>query len=101
MYVERNAMRPWLTDLKRQGKIVLVLFPYDGHNPGGVQIAIPSVVTCDSTWVTLDMTIPISDMDASGRDRGRRAPPRQRLQVRLSRVLHDGQDGHPAARGGA
>ena len=27
VYVERNAMRPWLTDLKRQGKIVLVLFP--------------------------------------------------------------------------
>ena len=65
VYVERNAMRPWLTDLKRQGEIVLVLFPYDGHNPGGVQLATPSVVTCDSTWVTWDMTIPISDMDAS------------------------------------
>ena len=45
--------------------IVLVLFPYDGHNPGGVQLATPSVVTCDSTCVTWDMTIPISDMDAS------------------------------------
>jgi hypothetical protein len=57
-YVERNAMRPWLTELRRQGKVVLVLFPYDGHNPGGVQLATPSVVTCDSTWVTCDMTIP-------------------------------------------
>src|SRR6266550_403311 len=62
VYVERNAMRTWLADLKRQGKIVLVLFPYDGRNPGGVQLATPSVVTCDSTWVTWDMTIPINDM---------------------------------------
>jgi len=56
VYVERNAMRGWLTDLRRQGKIALVLFPYDGRTPGGVQLATPS------TWLTADMTIPISDM---------------------------------------
>jgi hypothetical protein len=58
-------MRPWLTELRRRGRIVLVLFPYDGHNPGGVQIATPSVVTADSTWLTADMTIPFSDMEGS------------------------------------
>jgi len=62
VYVERNAMRGWLTDLRRQGKIALVLFPYDGRTPAGVQLATPSVVTADSTWLTADMTIPISDM---------------------------------------
>jgi len=59
VYVERNAMRPWLTELSRQGKIVLVSFPYDGHNPSGVEIATPSVVTADSTWLTWDMDDPV------------------------------------------
>jgi hypothetical protein len=65
VYVERNALRGWLRKLRRQGQIELVLFPYDGRNPRGVQRATPSVVTVDSTWVTADMTIPISDMSAS------------------------------------
>ena len=65
VYVERNAMKPWLTKLSKQGKIVLVSFPYDGHNPSGVQLATPSVVTADSTWLTCDMTIPLSDMEGS------------------------------------
>jgi hypothetical protein len=65
VYVERNAIRAWLTDLKRQGKITLVLFPYDGDNPSGVEMATPSVVTCDSTWLTWDMTISVSDMQGS------------------------------------
>ncbi len=52
IYVERNAMRPWLTELKRRGTITLLLFPYDGRNPSGVQLATPSVVTADSAWVT-------------------------------------------------
>jgi hypothetical protein len=62
VYTERNAMRDWLVDLQREGKIELVLFPYDGHNPAGVHRATPSVVTLDSTWVTLDMTITFDDM---------------------------------------
>ena len=41
VYAERNAMRAWLTDLRRRRKIVLVLFPYDGHTPSGVQFATP------------------------------------------------------------
>jgi len=65
VYVERNAMRPWLTELSRQGKIVLMLFPYDGHTPSGVQLATPSVVTADSTWLSWDMTIPLSEMEGS------------------------------------
>jgi hypothetical protein len=67
VYVERNAMRPWLTELGRKGKVALMLFPYDGHNPSGVEIATPSVVTADSTWVTWDMTIPCSDMEGSAK----------------------------------
>jgi len=65
VYVERNAMRPWLTTLSKQGTIALVSFRYNGHNPSGVEVAMPSVVTADSTWVTFDMTIPISDMEGS------------------------------------
>ncbi len=65
VYAERNAMRPWLTDLSRKGRIVLMLFPYDGHNPSGVQLATPSVVTADSTWLGWDMTIPVTDMEGS------------------------------------
>jgi hypothetical protein len=65
VYVERHAMRGWLRKLRREAKIVLVLFPYDGHNPSGVEVATPSVVTADSTWLTFDMTIPLSDMDGS------------------------------------
>jgi hypothetical protein len=62
VYCERNATRPWLTELERQGKIVLVQFPYDGHNRRVRQRATPSVVTADSTYVTCDMMIPINDM---------------------------------------
>jgi hypothetical protein len=41
---------------------VCVLFPYDdAKQPRGVQLATPSVVTCDSTSVTWDMAIRISD----------------------------------------
>ena len=58
-------MKPWLRELSRQGKIVLVLFPYDGYNPAGVKFATPSVITADSTWLTADMTIPFSDMEGS------------------------------------
>jgi len=65
VYCERNAMRPWLRDLEREGKIVRVLFPYDGDNPRGVQRATPSLVTTDSTWVRTSMSIPISDMEGS------------------------------------
>jgi hypothetical protein len=62
VYCERNALRPWLKALERDGQIVRVLFPYDGHNPDGIRLATPSVVTTDSTWVTTDMTIPIGEM---------------------------------------
>lgn len=65
VYCERNAVRPWLRALQAQGKITLVLFPYDGNNPAGVELATPSVVTMDSTWVRFSMPIPISDMEAS------------------------------------
>ena len=70
VYVERNAMRPWLTELSHRGRIVLVSFPYDGHNPSGVEIATPSVVTANSTWLTWDMTIPCSDMEGSEKFEG-------------------------------
>jgi hypothetical protein len=65
VYCERNAMRPWLRDLEREGRIVRVLFPYDGNNPRDIQLATPSVVTCDSTWIIADMAIRIGDMEAS------------------------------------
>ena len=57
VYCERNSVRPWLKRLQRDGKIALVMFPYDekGQNPSGVQLATPSVVTCDSDVVTWDM----------------------------------------------
>ena len=65
VYAERNAMKPWLNKLSREGRITLMLFPYDGLNPPGVEMAPPSVVTADSTWLTCDMTIPLSDMEGS------------------------------------
>lgn len=61
VYCERNADRSWLRDLAHQGKIELVLFPYDGYDRH-MQLGTPSVVTCDSTYVTCDMTIPIGEM---------------------------------------
>jgi len=69
VYCERNAMPRWLRELQREGRIVLVWFPYDGHkqDPRGAQRATPSVVTCDSTLVTCDSTIPISEMVGSQR----------------------------------
>ncbi len=83
VYVERNAMRPWLTELSRQGRIVLVLFPYDGHNPSGVRLATPSVVTADSTWLTWDMTIRVSDMEGSEKfERVRQIVRREKENVR-------------------
>ena len=65
VYCERNAWRDWMAELQRQGTISLVQFPYDGHNRRVRRLAIPSVVTADSTYVTCDMTIPISDMVGS------------------------------------
>jgi hypothetical protein len=61
VYVERNALRSWLRALKQQGRIQLLLFPYDGQNPSGVEVATPSLVTCDSTWVTFDMMFRIKE----------------------------------------
>jgi len=111
VYCERNATRPWLTELERQRKIVLVQFPYDGHNRRVRQRATPSVVTVDSTYVTCDMTIPISDMVEYERceqirriiGRKTRATPGTltAVQVRLRRLPHYGQGRHPAERGGA
>src|SRR2546430_280305 len=83
VYAERNAMRPWLTALSREVKIVLVSFPYDGHNPRGVEIATPSVVTADSTLLTWDMAIPCSDMEGSEKfERVRQIVRREKENVR-------------------
>src|SRR6266853_3925041 len=40
IYVERNALRLWIWDLKRQGKVHLMLFRYDGYRnrSGGASI---------------------------------------------------------------
>ena len=66
VYCERSAMRTWIAALEREGKIACVLFPYDdAKHPRGVQLATPSVVTCDSTSVTFDMSIRISDTGPS------------------------------------
>ena len=40
---------------------MLVQFPYDGHNRRVRQRATPSVVTADSTYVTWDMMVSLSD----------------------------------------
>jgi len=65
VYVERNAMRDWLRTLSREGKVVLMLFPYDGHNPSGVRRATAGLITCDSTWLDCSMDIPIGEGDPS------------------------------------
>lgn len=65
VYVERNAMRDWLRILSREGRIVLMLFPYDGHNPPGVRRATAGLITCDSTWLDWSMDIPLSEGDPS------------------------------------
>jgi len=65
VYCERGALRNELKQLKNNGLIQLLHFPYEG-NSKKLEIAdIPSVITIDITHITVDSTMRISDCGPS------------------------------------
>ena len=65
VYCERGAMRKELKQLKQDGLVQLIHFPYEGHNKKVEITDIPSLVTADMTYMTADSTIPIGACDPS------------------------------------
>jgi len=61
IYCERSAWRNELRVLESQGKIKIIHFPYEGRNKKTPNFSRPSVITCDSTYITWDMNFLISD----------------------------------------
>ncbi|MDP1623771.1 MAG: hypothetical protein Q8M08_15705 [Bacteroidales bacterium] len=61
IYCERGAWRRDLKNLESEGKIEIVTFPYEGRSKKTPNFSSPSLVTCDSTYLTFDMTFRISD----------------------------------------
>jgi hypothetical protein len=51
-YCEHHAVRQWLRDLQEQGRINLVLFPYDQKTRRIKEVATPS----EATWEELNVT---------------------------------------------
>ena len=56
VYCEHHALRQWLRDLEKMGRITLVLFPYDQRNRRIKGIATPSEATWDEVNITWDET---------------------------------------------
>ena len=56
VYCEHHALRQWLRDLDKRGRIDLVLFPYDQRNRRIKGIATPSEATWDEANITWDET---------------------------------------------
>jgi len=54
VYCEHHALRHWLRDLEKRGRINLVLFPYDQRNKRIKEIATPSEATWDELNITWD-----------------------------------------------
>jgi len=65
VYCERGALRKELKQLKKDGLIQLIHFPYEGHAKKLEITDIPSVVTVDMTHMTWDSQIRISDCVSS------------------------------------
>lgn len=73
VYVERGATFVELRDLSRKGRLTLVHFPYDegdrsflyGRWGKYLRRAKGSLVTCDTTQLTSDSDLIISDLDGS------------------------------------
>jgi hypothetical protein len=73
VYVERGATFVELKDLSRKGRLTLIHFPYDegdrsffyGKWSKYLRRAKGSLVTCDTTQLTADAAIRISDMERS------------------------------------
>ena len=65
VYCERGALRNELNQLKKDGLVQLIHFPYEGHAKKLEITDIPSVITADMTHMTCDSTIRIGDCDYS------------------------------------
>lgn len=65
VYCELGAMRKELIQLRIDGLIQLIHFPYEGHSKKMAITQIPSLVTADMTYVTCDSTIRIGDCEPS------------------------------------
>jgi hypothetical protein len=62
VYCERGAYRTELRSMERDGLIQLLHFPYEGHNRRIRTRATPSVVTWDTTYVTLNEILDSADV---------------------------------------
>ena len=58
-------MRRELNQLKKDGLVQLIHFPYEGHSKKMEITQIPSLVTADMTHMTCDSTIRIGDCEPS------------------------------------
>lgn len=56
VYCEHHALRSWIKDMEKMGRITLVLFPYDQSNKNIKEIATPSEATFDEANVPFDKT---------------------------------------------
>ncbi len=54
VYCEHHALRSWMRDLEKMGRVTLVLFPYDQNNRHIKEIATPSDATFDEVNVPFD-----------------------------------------------
>jgi len=57
VYYEHHALRSWMRDLEKMGRITLVLFPYDQNNRHIKEIATP----LDATWDKVN--VPPDELD--------------------------------------
>ncbi len=67
IYCERGAWRDKLREFEKKGIIEIVSFPYEGKSRKTPKRSTPSLVTFDSTHLTWDMNILISDCNGSSK----------------------------------
>lgn len=60
-YCELGALTNTVKKLRSAGRLILVNFPYDARRSKKFGMAEPSLVTADSTYITCDSSIRISD----------------------------------------
>jgi hypothetical protein len=61
IYCEDGAMTKEIRSLKQRDNIILISFPFENYNKRTVDSKLPSNLTCDSTLITADSDILISD----------------------------------------
>lgn len=61
IYCEDGAMTKEIRSLKQRDNIILISFPFENYNKRTVDSKLPSNLTCDSTFITADSDMLISD----------------------------------------